>query len=142
MKYKLIFENFQSYNQKGKLTYKIEIMSDMFERRFWTTFDGQKDIIYETLNPYLSSLDDRIFDMTSKERVRLCVVWALLCRIWKIWLLVYELQYCMYTYTVLYPIGATYAWNYGDGHLLSTRHRQLAPATIHLISCFTQYTQL
>ena len=33
-------------------------------------FDGQKDIIYETLNPYLSSLDDRIFDMTSKERVR------------------------------------------------------------------------
>ena len=70
MKYKLIFENFQSYNQKGKLTYNTEIMSDMFERRFWTTFDGQKDIIYETLNPYLSSLDDRIFDMTSKERVR------------------------------------------------------------------------
>ena len=74
MTFKLSFENFQSYNQKGKLTYKIEIMSDMFERRFWTTFDGQKDIIYETLNPYLSSLDDRIFDMTSKERVRLCVV--------------------------------------------------------------------
>ena len=32
----------------------------------------KRDIIYETLNPYLSSLDDRIFDMTSKERV--CVV--------------------------------------------------------------------
>ena len=70
MTFKLIFEEFQSYNQKGKLAYKTEIMSDMFERRFWTTFDGQKDIIYETLNPYLSSLDDRIFDMTSKERVR------------------------------------------------------------------------